>query len=404
MNEVGALLADLCVFTTATTWFRRSIRCGSIAAVFNLAKVSYDTNDFVTALSLFTSHFRQTGSLLTGLEIAKTLSMLELTEQSMVWLRFCAANGMPMAVRELTRLLDAQSHAVSSFIRWSLITKRYEIPDQTDSFSNLLLATPKRNEFLPSLSALHRQAAVSVADVVPTQQVSSYAPVLGRQASIFHPFPIMTGQTKSQQFLFILEYASESYDKRNLRACETAIKGFRLTDPVFPYDCALWRFKCASERSEDLVACGFISCVLNDFEFALSLFKQAASTGSETGALMCGLILYYGWSVERNVAQGLFCMNRCGMDPIALAHCGLCAGDGPDWSARAADIIGDEGMDFLYEKIGDIFYDGIKIPKNNRAAIAWYAMQLGKSQMKGHDTRALVVKLSRVVHEQNCAL
>jgi hypothetical protein len=404
MNEIGGLLANLCVFTTATIWFRRAIRCGSIAAVFHLAKVSYDMTDFLTALSLFACHFRATRSLLTAIEIAKTLSKLELVTQSTRWFRFCAASGMPVAVRELTRILNSQPHAVSSFIQWSLVTKRYEIPDKTYSFSDLLFATPKRDESLPSLSALHRQAAAPVADIVPTQQSSSYAPVMGHRLSIFHPFPVMTGQTKSQKFLIILEYASESYEKRNLRVCETAIKGLRLKDPVFPYDCALWRFKCASERSEDLVACGFISCVLCDFEFGLSLFKKAAAAGSETGALMCGIILYYGWSVERNVAQGLFCMNRCAMDPIALAHCGLCAGDGPDWSMRAAEIIGDEARDFLYEKIGDVFYDGIKIPKNNQAAIAWYVMQLEKSQLKGHDTKALVMKLSRIVHEQNSAL
>jgi TPR repeat protein len=145
--------------------------------------------------------------------------------------------------------------------------------------------------------------------------------------------------------------------------------------------------------------------VLDDYAFALSLFRRAAVLGSGTGSLMTGVILYYGLAGERDVDHAFFCMAKFVRNPIAAAHIALCPRDDREWlvSAKQAPR-GDDLPEAACEYVGDLFADGVKVPRNLEIASMWYVRQLEKYEKAGRDTRFLLMKIAKVVHEMRSAV
>jgi TPR repeat protein len=176
----------------------------------------------------------------------------------------------------------------------------------------------------------------------------------------------------------------------------------RQHDPTFPFHSALWRAKCESDRAADLVKCGFVCCLMNDYTSALGLFKKASQFGSETASLMCGVIYYYGLVEMRDWTRGLGYFSRCQLQPVALMHIALAQQvQDKEWRRRAKQLLSPNApCKNISEKIGDLFYEGIKLPKVLPAAIAWYLVAFTQAEAKEADTTVILGKVSQVILEQ----
>jgi TPR repeat protein len=129
----------------------------------------------------------------------------------------------------------------------------------------------------------------------------------------------------------------------------------------------------------------------------LDLFLRASKKGDLTGALMTGLMHFHGFGIERDVQQGAYFLAKCVTDPIALLHVGVVCGDDA-WLARAAIMLNVPKDSYqMFEWLGDLFADGVKLPLDVRIAAMWYGVALKQSELHGEENMTIIEKIARIM-------
>lgn len=412
MLELGRLNKNMCSLSKAKLWFTRAKRMGNIDALLALGDVHYETKEYQAALFFYAAHFQVTHSLYTAFLISKAFMSVGNPHAAMKWLRYCAAQGHHAAVQEIIAIIGKDVDMHSVIYQWLKIATRLKtVKQQPFFFSPLLNAKRVSDMSLPPLSAAvwrindpfigHKVSATVLPGDAPAMalepKVNTGLVKLGNDSEQIVPFSGVESDTA--MLLMILELATQERANRNLQLCEACLKRARRRNPTFPFDLHLWRAKCSSEDPDDLIKCGFVSCLLRDCKFGLALFQRAARSGNALAVFMCGIILFYGMHGERDVERGALCLARCQTDPVALIHLALIS-KSKEWARRAKNLMGTSGKcENIYECVGDLFFDGIEMVRNVDVALSWYYAQLSKSEKKGADTDRIVEKISRAILE-----
>jgi hypothetical protein len=106
-------------------------------------------------------------------------------------------------------------------------------------------------------------------------------------------------------------------------------------------------------------------------------------------------MIFHAVGQERDRETGYGYLAKCVTDPIALVHLGAASAD-EEWLERAATILNVKSKSpEMYEWVGDLFADGVKLPAIAPVALMWYSFASGKAQEYGEDNRALLEKIGR---------
>lgn len=260
--------------------------------------------------------------------------------------------------------------------------------------------------------------------------------------------------SKSQYLHLVFKFASPTFAKRNLQLSFLFLQKMRLIHPKGISESLLFRSRCKSRNPKHLIQCGFIAVLCHDSKFALDLFTKAAKLGNETGSLMTGLLMFHGLNVVRQVKNGCFYLSQCSTDPIALLHLSLACNDeiyeiraketlgiysssfqynpqdsirsvNPSSSQNGADLLNkstqndfltkknNEEIDFdddsknsnfnaryrMYEWVGDLFSNSVKLPLNVGISLMFYGIALKKAEEDGDEIRGIIKKISLVSRE-----
>ena len=413
MLELGYLLKDMGSTSKATLWFTRAMRMGNIDALLALGNVHAETRDYQSALFFYAAHFKFTHSLQTGFRISETFLRVGKYRASMKWLRYCAAHGHHAAVQEIIAIIGKDVDMHNVIYQWLKVATRLKtVKQQPFFFSPLLKAKLTPDKSLPPLSAgAWRLNDPFIGQDVAANLLPSLAPAKSFEPKVVHGLhrlandfeqilPFAHPFNSNGTLLMILELASDDSARRNLRLCESHLRRARRKIQTFPCDLHIWRAKCASEDPRELIKCAFVSCLMDDYKFGLSLFQKAARSGNTLAVVMCGIILYYGLHGEREIERAVFCFSRCQLDPIALMHIAIISGS-KEWKRRAKELMAPCGeCKNAYELMGDLFWSGTKFPRNVEIALMWYFQQYTKEKKRGNSTDSILEKIRTAQFEQ----
>lgn len=421
MNFIGLLyLKQQVDKDLAFKWFMRAYRFNSISSLLNLGDHFADQGENLKAIIFYKKYFDQTKNLLAALKIANALTELNLTTQSIQWLKYCAANGLHDAISSLLILLFKDVSTFGSFFHWLSISKRFNIQSKDlpkFHFPSYLRANLTNDFSIPSLSAIRDQIQLpqpfvqtsSTRNLIQHKNPVQYNNfwiaetsdcIFSRGRKLIGPYP---SNTKSQTLRLIFRYCSKNVMKRNLLLASTLLKRLNFQTPGGIFNSDLWLSKCKSHKYNHLVQCGFVCCLLNDYSSAFTFFKKSAMLKRSFACVMCGLILFHGLiqNQERDPEKGLFYFSSYPNDPISLIYMGVTCNES-HWIEQASEIMRDEKpTGVLYEDLGDVFYDGITVPKILGIAKLWYGVAMQKYEEDGQNTLKIIQKLSNVVFLEN---
>lgn len=205
---------------------------------------------------------------------------------------------------------------------------------------------------------------------------------------------------KTQLFLMLMEAASPDFGKRDLLLANQIIKVIYQKNPHGLFECKLWIQKCESKSSDDIVRCGFVSCLLQDYDFALGLFNKASLKGNLVGSLLVGLILLH---TVNNIKKedGMYFLSKCNIDPLALIHLGLYCNNRSYLERAAFYLNSDPDSPEMYEWAGDMLSNGLKFPTLCAAATMLYSHAITKAVEQGEEHSKLMRKL---IHAHQSAM
>ena len=428
LNFIGKLYEE-CFFHNdlALKWYARSYRLNLTDSFFSLGWFFYTNNEYLKSLFFLQKHFRETNSLFTAMQIGKALEKMNQTELSMKWYKLCAVNGMKSAVTKILFLLGPDySTLYHSIFQWLPIATRFNIKvkkqppnncwrlkDKNWHLSNYLRANYSNDYSIPSTSTIKHQIQI------PDQfiQISSTRNVLQHTVSekfdhaktnpifavlqlqsILNTSYMFPSESNTQILLAIFECCSKNPVNRNLVYASFLLKKLQLKTNFKLFESRLWLSKCKSHNSIDLMQCGFVCALLNDYASAFDFFSKSRNLSSST---MCGIILFHGLSDgERDVEHGLYYFGKNSNDPVSLLYIGAVSNEEEYYERAAYFLRCDAKVGILAEKVGDLFYNGLQYPKNIEIAKLWYGKALDGYERQGCDTNKIMKKLSDAVYDE----
>ena len=400
----------------AIRWYVRAIRSGSVEALYYLGELYFNTKDYPHALLYFNQYFKKTKSALAAKFIADALYLTNNRQLSIKWHRYAASRGVQGSVNAL--IVDKRENwDLTAFLQWYSMASRLNVfVDQKYYFSPLLRANLTERVEIPSVQNASILLSISekyseagrMKEAKPSIELQNittghnFVNICKGETTGLHALPKIIPSpspvpaiSPTQMLIKAFKLASPSFDSRNLMLCKSVLQHLQIPKPRGICESQLFRAKCKSFNPDDLVTCAFISLVLNDVVYALELFGKAAMAGSETANLMLGLILFHGIGSTERLESGVVYLSRCPLDPIALVHLGVIYND-ETWLKRAAQFLNLPYTDYrIYEWVGDLFADGIKLPQDNKVAMMWYGIALTKAEENGADQTALLQKVGQ---------
>jgi TPR repeat protein len=182
------------------------------------------------------------------------------------------------------------------------------------------------------------------------------------------------------------------WQKRDLGLCAQFVQ--KLNGRGGVADSVLFVNRAEHRSAAQLTKCGFIMTLIGDPEYAQTLFRRASDGGELTGTLMAGLALFHGMGIERETLKGCQFLAKCMIDPVALLHLGAATRE-PGWLDRAVVLLNGKRNELTkcYEFVGDLFFDGIKLPKDFRVASLWYGYAAIQAEIEGADNSGIIRKI-----------
>jgi TPR repeat protein len=220
-----------------------------------------------------------------------------------------------------------------------------------------------------------------------------HSPKLDIFDPLISPFYPVIDKTHLLRLAF--KYASPKFEKRNLALSCQFFRKLTALSPGAIMESKVFKNRCDHGTPAQRVKCAFLHIFMLNYRNATLLFQQAAHRGDFTAALMYGLLLFHGIGQARDVQLGANYLAKCVTDPIALIHLGVAADD-EEWLERAATILNVRSASpAMYEWVGDLFADGVKLPMDTRVARIWYSWALMKSQEDSEDNGPLREKMAK---------
>ena len=206
---------------------------------------------------------------------------------------------------------------------------------------------------------------------------------------------LLIPNTTSITILFtkIFECASEDFRKRNLSLCEKYLKLLKDKYQIDIFKTEFWKDKSSSMIRKDIVSIGFIEFILGHYQNGYQNFFKAANIGSNVAMTMIGIIEYHGLLNKRNTDFAVKHFLRAPTNPISLAHLAVIYPN-ESFLSRSMDIVNSKSEGKIFEWVGDMFWYGIKLPKNNFVAKMFYAVAMKKFEENGEDVLDIIQKLS----------
>lgn len=402
----------------AKMWMLRAVRCGMVQPYEILAKIYADdpkTKDM--AINLYFKLYKET-SQISALHQA-VLLLRDNEDTFLKILRYEASHGYLPAVLSIIASLEYKAEFLSRAFLWrTLLINRDLIKPIINPISNYLKASLKIDFTLPSITMALSHFPTTLDQFNTTNETkeipqkvenvtyegclfSKNTKIIGAltgvnvERELVKTFPpVYKIQSPVHLLLYCIHLASGGYSSRNLNAVEVLLPKLS-SSRVFESD--LWRKKVDGGSICDFIGCGFIYCLMSDYNSGLQMFQKAAKQGNITGSMMAGLILYHGLNGDRNIEDGLYYLSRCSTDPIALIHVGVVANE-PEWTDRAAEYLMIDELS-VFEWMGDAFSQGIIIPRNYQLSKLWYGIAVQKYEDNGKDINGLIVKITHILQK-----
>ena len=401
-QNFGILKNNLNQLELSKIWFSRAYRLGSIESLRFLGEYYSKIGNLKISLYYYSLHFQKTKSKITSFLIANLLNQIGKKEESIKWHNYSASNCIFPSI-DFIMNNKRDNNEYIWFIKWLSLNRKYNFFKFQEYFSPLLLSNFKPDFSLPDnliKSILHKFDFKEIQTDSSSFEYKSFPhddfPSIRRfKNSINYLLP----SNSPNMLLFrIFSFASSSIHQRNLILCETLLNNLYSLKPNGIFDSLIFREKCKSLIPSDIIETAFISFILGDKEFSLNQFLKASQLGDSCGHLMSGLILFHNLAIsDLNINDFYVYLSLCPTDPIALMHLGT-ASNYNVWIERASQIFGCNSNSGLpYEIIGDIFNDGIILPKNSKIALMWYGLSMEKNEEFGLDNVPIIEKIGLVM-------
>lgn len=139
----------------------------------------------------------------------------------------------------------------------------------------------------------------------------------------------------------------------------------------------IFKNKSLNGTDKDLFSCGLIAFLVNEIDISIDLLKKASEKGNSTADSFLGLFLFHD---EKTRKQSLYYFLKCSTDFISLSYLYLSTKEYV-YLSRLKYIFGEEEEEYkIFESIGDIFWNGIKLPENKFIAKIFYGISLSKNK------------------------
>ena len=218
-------------------------------------------------------------------------------------------------------------------------------------------------------------------------------------------------------FLKTFDLASDDFRNRNLDLCKKYIQIMKDKYQVDIIQLPRFLKKLNSNRTSDLIKCGFIQCLNGKYSDAAQTFFTAFKLGSNVAATMLGIIYFHGLNnytdlndqnnredqantndqkeIARDTEKGIIYFLHAPTNPISLAHLSAIYPNS-NYIDRFKDIVNCKEDGKVFEWMGDIFWYGVKLPKNPQIAEMFYGIALNKYEEQGDDTHEIIMKINQV--------
>jgi hypothetical protein len=270
------------LFQRAMVWNLRALDGHSVEARRNRAQYLFRQQNFGQSLAYYTFHYQETSSILTLMDLAMTKAMrspIPDIPTSLNLLRHCIANGHASAISGLITLLNLTR---GNFAFW-----RHFFESLPPTFA----PTPILKAHLKSdLSTIPFQL-VSAFVLKVNKPFTDPAPGLCWQSSIGHGIPLLQLKVDNRdhedlirsapfptasptvELIQLFELCCPEFASRNLGLAELLLFHLYQSKPLGVLESRFWQGKVRSKKARDLIQCGFIACMLGDFEFAAACFS-----------------------------------------------------------------------------------------------------------------------------------
>ena len=191
------------------------------------------------------------------------------------------------------------------------------------------------------------------------------------------PLIVSNNGSKSLTLLKIFKLASVKYEERNLFLCKCYINKLFENNPKYILETNIFKNKSLNGTDKDLFSCGLIAFLVNEIDISIDLLKKASEKGNSTADSFLGLFLFHD---EKTRKQSLYYFLKCSTDFISLSYLYLSTKEYV-YLSRLKYIFGEEEEEYkIFESIGDIFWNGIKLPENKFIAKIFYGISLSKNK------------------------
>ncbi|OHS96280.1 hypothetical protein TRFO_37553 [Tritrichomonas foetus] len=365
-------------------WFKRALRLKSIDSIKPIAQIYSSREDNLKALHLYSTHLSKNPSFYVTEKIALLLRSTNL-ELAQKLSKYCVSRGSISCLEYLARVSpDFWLPIYAKHVKVSKSPCEFFMPIQSgqSDMSKTLFSALKPPESHHGL----------VIEAVHFPYRKSDKPFSKRP--IFDPEMIDDNDSESILFFKCFSLASENFRSRNLELCGKYIALMKEKSNISLFGMKLWKDKNFSTKRNDIISCGFIYYIFKKINKAYHLFLKAATLGSQVGLTMLGIIEFHGLlNGKRMTDLGIRHFMLAPTNPVALAHLAIIYPK-ESYLDRLKDIVNSENEGKIFEWVGDMFFYGVKLPKNIFIARMFYAIALKRYETSGDDVQKIIQKLT----------
>lgn len=368
--------------TTSLYWFIHAYRRKSYESVRNIGLILELKEEFIKSVHFYVMHFSLEPSFITAELMARVFVRLRHKSTDKLC-KYCLSLG---SMDCLTYLRNLNPRVWNELYKKSII--KTDVP--YEFYVPILADQPSKSKIFSNLQRPEMFYC-------PTSNAIQYSyrkqPIKNLPKASINSFLIPNFNSQSILITKIFDCASEDFRKRNLSLCQNYIKLLDQKFQINLLNTELWKNKLLSMTRKDLISFGFIESLLGHYQKAYQYFFKAANIGSNVAMTMIGIIEFHGFLNKRNTDFAVKHFLLAPTNPISLAHLAIVYPK-EAYLNRLKDIVNSQSEGKIFEWIGDMFWYGIKLPKNNYVAKMFYAIAMKKFEENGEDLIDIIQKLS----------
>lgn len=389
-------------YECALKWLHRAQRMGSEEADLCIGELYHRKNQQNSSFFYFYKYFQKHMTLSVLCNLGLVLQKHKRASAHLALHKFGVAQGYYKSFKAII------GQGVNATYRFPNIMDKFEffnsdLPIETLDFDI------KDNIEIPSFSAAANMLGILEPFKVTTDCKTNTRPINSIQhdsiyritseyrnkININFQFRSQLNMTSSHWMNFALHYASEDINQRNVQLVEFACSKIAEISKFEINRSSIFINRSKNGSKKDLFSCGLIYFVLKKYDEALELFQKAVYKGSEEAALLTGILLFHYLHTATDIENACFFFARCTTNVIALLHLGVICQD-DNYINRAASIFGvsTSKSHMMLSWLGDIFKDGVMVPRNDEVALMFYAMAYKMCDRNGDNNTDILSKIT----------